>query len=108
MNFDLGPDEIALRDGIREVCAKRFSMDRVRKGFDRSMWTELGEAGVFSLRQPEDQGGVGLGMTEASIVFQELGRALVPGPLVGTLLAAGLVDGAATGERVVGVASDDM
>src|SRR5918996_889895 len=78
MNFDLGPDEIALRDGIREVCAKRFSMDRVRQGFDRSMWTELGEAGVFSLRQPEDQGGVGLGMTEASIVFQELGRALVP------------------------------
>lgn len=103
MNFDLGPDEIALRDGIRELCAGRFPMERVRGGFDRSMWRELGEAGVFSLRVPESDGGVGLGMTEAVIVFEELGRALVPGPLVGTHLAAGLVDGAASGETVVTV-----
>ncbi len=101
MNFDLGPDELALRDGIRDVCAKRFPMERIRDGFDRSMWRELGEAGVFSLRLPEDQGGVGLGMTEAAIVFQELGRFLVPGPLVGTHLAASHVDGAAVGDTVV-------
>ncbi|MGH2759676.1 MAG: acyl-CoA dehydrogenase family protein, partial [Actinomycetota bacterium] len=79
MNFDLGPDEIALRDGICEVCTRRFPMERVRQGFDREMWAELGEAGVFSLRLPEDAGGVGLGMTEAAIVFQELGRSLIPG-----------------------------
>ncbi len=101
MNFDLGPDELALRDGIRELCAGRFPMERVRGGFDREMWRELGEAGVFSLRLPESEGGVGLGMTEAVIVFEELGRALVPGPLVATHLAAGLVDGAASGEKVV-------
>jgi alkylation response protein AidB-like acyl-CoA dehydrogenase len=101
LNFDLGPDELALRDGIRELCFGRFPMERVRRGFDRSMWTELGEAGVFSLRLAEAEGGVGLGMTEAVIVFEELGRALVPGPVVATHLAAGLVDGAASGERVV-------
>ncbi len=101
MNFDLGPDELALRDGIRELCARRFPMERVREGFDRPGWRDLGEAGVFSLRLPEEQGGVGLGMTEAVIVFQELGRSLVPGPLVATHIAAGLVDGAATGECVV-------
>lgn len=107
MNFDLGPDEIALRDGIREVCTKRFPMERVRQGFDRAMWAELGEAGVFSVRLPEDAGGVGLGMTEAAIVFQELGRSLIPGPLVGTHLAAGSVAGAATGGRVVGIVTDE-
>lgn len=101
MNFDLGPDELALRDGIREVCTRRFPIERVREGFDRSGWRDLGEAGVFSLRLAESDGGVGLGMTEAAIVFQELGRFLVPGPLVATHIAAGLVDGAATGERVV-------
>jgi hypothetical protein len=39
------------------------------------------------------------------VVFEELGRALVPGPLVGTFLAAraGLVDGAADGRAKVGV-----
>jgi alkylation response protein AidB-like acyl-CoA dehydrogenase len=103
LNFDLGPDELALRDGIRELCARRFPMDKVRAGFDRAGWRDLGEAGVFSLRLPEADGGVGLGMTEAVIVFQELGRALVPGPLVASHLAAGLVDGAATGERVATV-----
>ena len=101
MNFDLGPDELALRDGIRELCARRFPIERVREGFDRAAWKDLGEAGVFSLRLPEAEGGVGLGMTEAVIVFQELGRSLVPGPLVATHLAAGLVDGADSGEKVV-------
>jgi alkylation response protein AidB-like acyl-CoA dehydrogenase len=82
MNFDLGPDELALRDGIRELCTRRFPMDRVRKGFDREIWRELAEVGVFSLRTA-----LGLGMTEAVVVFQELGRALIPGPLVGSHLA---------------------
>jgi alkylation response protein AidB-like acyl-CoA dehydrogenase len=108
VNFDLGPDELALRDGVRDVCAKRFQIERVREGFDRSMWRELGEAGVFSLRLSEDDGGVGLGMTEAAIVFQELGRYLVPGPLVATHLAAGFVDGAKTGERIVGLIQDQL
>ena len=103
MNFDLGPDEIALRDGIRELCARRFPIERVREGFDRDGWRTLAEAGVFSLRLSEDGGGVGLGMTEAVIVFQELGRALLPGPLVATHVAAGFVEGAATCETVVTV-----
>jgi len=58
--------------------------------------------GIFSLRLGEDEGGVGLGWADAVLVFEELGRALVPGPLVWTQLAAGLVPGAATGDVVVG------
>jgi alkylation response protein AidB-like acyl-CoA dehydrogenase len=103
VNFDLGPDELALRDGIRELCARRFPMEHIRKGFNRDDWLALGEAGVFSLRVPEADGGVGLGMMETVIVFEELGRALVPGPLVATHIAAGLVDGASTGQTVVTV-----
>jgi alkylation response protein AidB-like acyl-CoA dehydrogenase len=110
MNFDLGPDELALRDGIRELCRKRFPIERVREGFDRDGWRALGEAGVFGLRLPEDHGGVGLGLTEAAIVFQELGRALVAGPLLASHMGAGHVDGAATGECVTGFAfaGDDL
>lgn len=104
MNFDLGPDELALRDGIRDLCRKRFPPDRVREGLDRDGWRALGDAGVFALRLPSDGDGVGLGTTEASIVFQELGRALVPGPLVAAHLAAGHVDGASDGSCIVGVA----
>lgn len=107
MDFEVSEDEAALQEGVRKLCEGRFPMERVRSaqqtgGVDRDGWRELAEAGVFALRLPEADGGVGLGMTEAVLVFEELGRALVPGPLVGTHLAAGLVDGAADGSRVVG------
>lgn len=107
MNFTLDEEERALQAGIRDLCRGRAPMDRVRAaeqtaGVDRALWRELAEAGVFSLRLPESAGGVGLGMTHAVVVFEELGRALVPGPLVATHLAAGLVPGAAEGEAVVG------
>ncbi|RSS35604.1 acyl-CoA dehydrogenase, partial [Streptomyces sp. WAC07061] len=70
-------------------------------GVDRSLWRELGEAGFFSLRLPESEGGAGLGLPEAVLVFEEAGRVLLPGPLVATHLAAGVVPGAASGAAVV-------
>ncbi len=103
MDLELSEDEAALQEGMRSFCAGRFPMDVVRQGFDRDRWGELAETGVFGLRLPEADGGVGLGMTEAVLVFEELGRALVPGPLLASHLAAGVVDGAADGSAVVGL-----
>jgi alkylation response protein AidB-like acyl-CoA dehydrogenase len=108
MDFELSDDQVALVDGIRSLLQGRFDIETVRAtehtgGVDRAGWNELAETGVFSLVVPEADGGVGLGYGDAVLVFEELGRALVPGPLVGTFLAAGLVEGAATGERLVGV-----
>jgi alkylation response protein AidB-like acyl-CoA dehydrogenase len=108
VDFEVSEDEAALQEGVRKLCEGRFPMDRVRAaqehaGVDRDGWRELADAGVFGLRVAEADGGVGLGMTAAVLVFEELGRALVPGPLVGSHLAAGLVDGAVDGSRVVGV-----
>ena len=107
MDFTLSSDQEALQEAVRKLCEGRFPMDRVRAlaelgGVDRPLWRELADAGVFSLRLAEEDGGTGLGMAEAALVFEELGRALVPGPLAWTNLAAGLVPGAAEGERVVG------
>ena len=110
MNFALDEDDVALQKGIRELCRARAPIEKARSQagvVDRGLWRELGEAGVFSLRLPEAEDGVGLGSTQAMLVFEELGAALVAGPLVGTHLAAGLVDGAATGERVVGLLEAD-
>lgn len=101
MNFDVTPDQRALAEGMRDLCAGRFPMEKVQAlegiGFDPDGWRALTEAGVFTLRIPEDAGGLGLGMAESVLVFAELGRALVPGPLVGTALGAGLSSGGAIG-----------
>ncbi len=103
MDFDLNEEERSLQQGIRELLAGRFPMERVREGFTREAWAEIAGAGVFALWLATDRGGLGLGATHAAVVYEELGRALVPGPLVGQQLGASLVDGAASGERVVGV-----
>lgn len=107
MDFQPTEDQKALRDGIRSFCEgeipnERFPEFEKSKGFDRALWKQLAEMGVFALRLPEAEGGVGLGYSDTVLVFEELGRRLVPGPLVWSHLAAGLVDGAATGEVVVG------
>ncbi|MET8857000.1 acyl-CoA dehydrogenase [Streptomyces sp. NPDC004579] len=68
---------------------------------DRELWRELGAAGFFALRLPEAEGGVGQGLPEAVLAFEEAGRVLLPGPLIATHLAAGAVPGAAAGEVVV-------
>jgi alkylation response protein AidB-like acyl-CoA dehydrogenase len=108
MDFELSDDQVALVDGMRSLLEGRFGIEVIRGleatgGIDRALWRELAETGVFSLVVPEADGGVGLGYGDAVLVFEELGRALVPGPLVGTFLAASLVEGAASGDALVGV-----
>lgn len=105
MNFDLDAGDVELRNATRDLCRGRFSMDRVRSlgSVDRGLWRALGEAGVFSLTLPTEKGGAGLGVAQAVLVFEELGRALVPGPLVGSHLAAGFVGGVGDGSRVAGI-----
>ncbi|MFJ8310718.1 MULTISPECIES: acyl-CoA dehydrogenase family protein [unclassified Streptomyces] len=106
MDFQLTEDQRALKAGMRELLDARFDREALRAAverpvLDRALWRALGDAGFFALRLPESEGGVGLGLPEAVLVFEEAGRALLPGPLVATHLAAGAVAGAATGDAVV-------
>jgi alkylation response protein AidB-like acyl-CoA dehydrogenase len=110
MDFELSEDQAALAGLVRAIVAGRFPLERVRRFeggqrvVDADDWAALGEAGVFSITLPEREGGAGLGMADATIVFEELGRGLVPGPLVASHLAASHLglEGAADGSVVVG------
>ncbi|MEU3923229.1 acyl-CoA dehydrogenase family protein [Streptomyces sp. NPDC029004] len=107
MDFRLTEDQRALQKGVRELLAGRFGPEALRAAVerggtvDRELWRELGAAGFFSLRLPEAQGGAGLGLPEAALVFEEAGRALLNGPLVATHVAAELIPEAADGTCVV-------
>ena len=110
MDFELSSDQQDLAEGIRKLVAGRFPLDTLRRAeaapnvVDPKAWAELAEAGVFGVRAAEERGGLGLGAAEAVVVLEELGRALVPGPIVPTSLAAAFVDGAVDGGAVVGSA----
>jgi alkylation response protein AidB-like acyl-CoA dehydrogenase len=104
VHLDLDDDQRALQEGIRSFCEARYPMATVRshatEGLDRVRWAELGELGVFSLTVPESRGGLGRRQVDAAIVFEVLGGALVPGPLLACHLAAGLDEGVASGRSV--------
>src|SRR5271163_2242005 len=111
MDFERSADQEALAAVVRAVVTGRFSLERIRRhegtrwAVDPDDWAALGEAGVFSLTLDEAAGGVGLGMADAAVVFEELGRGLVPGPLVASHLASAfahspLLLGAAEGTTV--------
>ena len=113
MEFRLDEGQVALQETVARFCAARVPLDLVagREGepLDRATWQEMAGLGVFGLLLPEDAGGAGLGAVEAAIVYEQLGSHLVPGPVLWTILAAPLVDGAASGEVVVGgVLADDV
>lgn len=105
MDFWPTDDQLALQEGVRSFCQGRFPFDTLHDieaaggRIERSAWKDIADMGVFSLRND------GFGVSDAALVFEELGRALVPGPLVATYLAAThLADtGAATGDTIVGL-----
>jgi alkylation response protein AidB-like acyl-CoA dehydrogenase len=89
MDLTLNADQRALRDGLRDVLDDLWNADRLREAtpVTGKEWRRLAEIGVFDL------GGMGLGLADAVVLFEELGAALFPGPLVATALAADLVPG---------------
>ena len=48
-------------------------------------WAELAELGWLGVSVPEEAGGAGLGFVEEAVLFEELGRALSPGPYFATV-----------------------
>src|ERR1700758_963356 len=68
-------------------AAVRSAMESDR-GYDESLWNLLCEqVGAAALVVPEELGGAGGELADAATVLSELGRGLVPTPLLGTTLA---------------------
>ena len=100
MYFDLTDEQQAIKSTARDFLASRFKSERIREiaasesGFDESGWQEMAELGWAGLALPEEQGGQGLGIVDLAVLFEELGYAMAPSPLlsntiVGLALSAG-------------------
>jgi alkylation response protein AidB-like acyl-CoA dehydrogenase len=83
-----------LRDMVRKLMTDTSSPARVREvmetkdGFDRATWSTMAEVGLLALLVPERYKGLGQGPVEAGIVFEEMGRALYPGPYFASVALA--------------------
>ena len=119
MNLSFSEEQQQLRELVRRFLDEHSSEQAVREqmnsaeGFDRSVWKQLAEElGLLGLLVPESLGGAGLGMIEAAIVMEEMGRALLCSPFFSTVvLAANTLihsgDDAAKSELLPGIASGE-
>ncbi|CDQ47104.1 MULTISPECIES: acyl-CoA dehydrogenase IpdE2 [Mycolicibacterium] len=83
-----------LRSTVAALVDKHATPEAVRtamesdRGYDESLWKLLCEqVGAAALVIPDDLGGAGGELADAAVVLEELGKALVPTPLLGTTLA---------------------
>jgi len=83
-----------LAETVAALVAKHADPGAVRaamesdRGYDESLWRLLCEqVGAAALVIPEELGGAGGELADAAVVLRELGRVLVPSPLLGTTLA---------------------
>ncbi|SDT52223.1 acyl-CoA dehydrogenase family protein [Actinoplanes derwentensis] len=83
----MSAEQAALRDSVRRLLAGH--------GDDPGLWGRLCEQiGVGGLTVPEEYGGSGATLAEASVVLEECGRVLSPVPALGSLLASHALQGA--------------
>jgi alkylation response protein AidB-like acyl-CoA dehydrogenase len=91
MDFSFTDEQQELRTHARAFLAEHYSPDRVaeladsEEGWDPGSWQELADLGWLGVSIPEEQGGTGLGFVEEAVLFEELGRALYPGPYFATV-----------------------
>jgi alkylation response protein AidB-like acyl-CoA dehydrogenase len=110
MDFRPTEDQLALAGAVRGVLGKHPAPGTPGGehpasgigGVDPALWRDLAELGIFGVRVPEADGGLGLGHPESVHVFEELGRALATGPFTATALAAPLLPEYASGRHRVG------
>src|SRR4051795_13306909 len=93
MYFDFNDEQRAIRETAREFLASRFKSERIREiaasddGLDAAGWAEMSELGWPGLALPEEWGGQGLGTVELAILFEEMGYALAPSPMLSNTIA---------------------
>jgi MFS family permease len=52
------------------------------------VWNALAQLGVVGLLVPESYGGAGMGMVDAAVVLEEMGRAVHPSPYIASAIGA--------------------
>ncbi len=90
MDFLPDADQDALVEATRQYIQSRVPLTEAAARLDDVRWKEITELGWLGLAADEDAGGAGATLLDEVFVFREIGRGLVPGPILSTLAAARL------------------
>src|SRR5260370_14434893 len=98
MYLDLSDEQKMLAQTVRGFVQKELLSDKVRQimetedAFDEQLWQKMAEQGWMSLTVPVEFGGLAESWLTVAVLFEELGRGMMPGPFLATVgLAAPLL-----------------
>lgn len=107
MDFDLTEDRQMLADTLNRFLSEQYPIEhRIAVAYeapfhDPAKWDQLVELGALYALVPESAGGMGGSGFDISVVFEALGRALCPEPMLGALMASRLLSAAGADQEAL-------
>jgi alkylation response protein AidB-like acyl-CoA dehydrogenase len=95
MDFDLDDQQRTLRDEARRFLEREAPISYARAmmedetGYAEGVHKQMADLGWMALDLPEEHGGLGLGFIAQAILLIEMGRVVLPGPYLSTVVLAG-------------------
>jgi alkylation response protein AidB-like acyl-CoA dehydrogenase len=105
VNFDLNDEQQMLQAAARDFLASRLNSEKIRAlaesedAFSADLWREMSDLNWPGLMISAQYGGQELGTVELAVLMEQLGYALVPGPILSATLAGLALDTAGTDEQ---------
>ena len=96
MDFEFSDDQEMLRASVQRFLSDKAPIAYVREGYESTpetlghdaVWSGLQDIGAIGLLVPEAHGGAGMGMVDAAVVLEELGRTICPAPYASSAVGA--------------------
>jgi alkylation response protein AidB-like acyl-CoA dehydrogenase len=96
MDLSLTEDQELIASTAREVLSSRAATAGARAlegdpaGYSAALWKEMVELGWTGLAFPEEHGGVGGDFLDVCLLFEQLGYAQLPSPLLASVACCGM------------------
>jgi len=94
MDFALSEEQEMLRKSARDFLIAECPKSLVREieagdlGYSPELWKKMAALGWMGLAMPEEYGGAGFSLLDMAVLFEEFGRAAMPGPMFSTTVGA--------------------
>ena len=94
MDFSLSEEQEMLQKSARDFLSAECPKSLVREieagdlGYSPELWKKMAALGWMGLALPEEYGGAGFSLLDMAVLFEEFGRAAMPGPIFSTTVGA--------------------
>ncbi|MFO7964636.1 MAG: acyl-CoA dehydrogenase family protein [Desulfobacterales bacterium] len=97
MDFGISKEQQMLKKEARNFLEKECpeelvrEMERGNAGHSPDLWRKIADLGWLGLPFPETYGGLGGDLIDQMLIFEEMGRAMFPGPYLSTVTLCGSI-----------------